>query len=46
MRTTVNIPDEMYEKLKRVAERERRSIAKQIVWWIEHQVNREEKEAS
>ena len=44
MRTTVLIPSPLYEKLKEIADAQRRSTHKQIIFALERFVTEEEKE--
>lgn len=41
-RFTMRMPDELYEELKQLAEENRRSVAKQIVFMLESIMNKKE----
>lgn len=39
---SVVVPKEVYEKLKNIADKERRSVSKQVLFWIEERLSAEE----
>ncbi len=40
--TNVRLPDGVHERLKAIAERNRRSLNAQIVWYLEHGLDDED----
>jgi predicted transcriptional regulator len=42
IRTTIKLPDDLHERVKQLAERERRTFNGQIVWLVEHALDAEE----